>query len=32
MRLINQELLSQFASRGLTINEGIAKGAYCQMP
>jgi len=23
MRLINQELLSQFASRGLTINEGI---------
>ena len=24
MRMINHELLSQFASRGLTINEGIA--------
>jgi IS5 family transposase len=27
MRLINHELLSQFASRGLTINEGIAVDA-----
>jgi len=27
MRLINHELLSQFSSRGLTINEGIAVDA-----
>ncbi|MGO9136794.1 MAG: hypothetical protein ACLQBC_03880 [Syntrophales bacterium] len=27
MRLINHELFSQFASRGLTINEGIAVDA-----
>jgi IS5 family transposase len=27
MRLINHELLSQFAAKGLTINEGIAVDA-----